>query len=546
MEGYPYLECILMKFNIYIKILTAFFVIFLIFVLTFFKYLKSVETEIIINAGKTLSQGLLISLENELINTSKSNWDAIIKKKTDNDVHLIAIDSLKLTSTQNNQLNNGEIIFLSGATYQFLNMVIVQHTAYKKIGNTSYALAYNFSEPSEVIFHYMNPALKQIVEHLLLMPQNTWDQEVLKLEKIYGFPLHVYKIKNKHLPSNVINSLSTKRLIFETNKNSSQIGTLYYGFSGGILKIGPLSYLPITTRISDVMYYFILAFFVLSFCLITYFSLLFMRNMKKVYQITKSFSQGNFDFHRKIGTTSVLYGLYINIIHMGKRLKELIESHKQMCRFVAHEIRTPLSTIQMATDHIKRKNAEDALLSKQVNNIQEDIADMNRIVSTFLIYSKMHSSELKLKQSETDIIVWLRKLLEPYSSSIFEITFHTNELNSLRAYIDENIFKYAITNLITNAMKFAICHISLTISRDNSHILIHVDDDGPGLPNDGVDDIFSEYTIAEDAGIGNKHIGLGLAIVKKVVHLHAGKIMATSSPILKGARFTITLPGHDK
>ena len=50
-----------MKFNIYIKILTAFFVIFLILVLAFFKYLKSVETKIVVNAGKTMSQGLLIS-----------------------------------------------------------------------------------------------------------------------------------------------------------------------------------------------------------------------------------------------------------------------------------------------------------------------------------------------------------------------------------------------------------------------------------------------------------------------------------------------------
>ncbi|CZH49022.1 ATP-binding protein [Legionella pneumophila serogroup 1] len=531
-----------MKFNIYIKILTAFLVIFLIFVLAFFKYLKSFETEIVINAGKTTSRGLLISLENELINNPKSNWDAIIKKKTDNVIHLKAVDSLKLTSTQKNQLNNGEIIFLSGRTYQFLNLVIVEHTAYKKIGNTSYALAYYFSDPGQVIFHYMNPTLKQIVEHLLLKPKNTWNKELLKLAEIYGFPLHVYKTRSQHLPSDVINSLSTKRLVFETNKNSSQIVILYYSFSGGILKIGPLSYLPVMARISDVMYYFIGTFFFISLCLIALFSLLFVRNMKKVYQITKNFSQGNFDFHRKIGTTSVLYGLYRNIIQMGEQLKELIESHKQLCRFVAHEIRTPLSTIQMATDSIKRKNAEDALLNKQINSIQEDIADMNRLVSTFLIYSKMHSNELKLKQSETDIIVWLRKLLESYSSSTFEITFHSNELNSLKAYIDENILKHAVTNLITNAMKFAEHTISLTISLDNSHILLHVDDDGPGLPDDGADDIFSEYTIAEDAGIGDKHIGLGLAIVKKVVNLHGGKVMATQSPILKGARFTIVLP----
>ncbi|WP_115704979.1 HAMP domain-containing sensor histidine kinase [Legionella sainthelensi] len=533
-----------MKLNIYIKILGAFFVIFLIFVLTFFRYLKSLETDIVINAGKTMSQGLLISLENELINNPKLNWNPLIKKKTDDIVHLITIDSLKLTATQSKQLNNGEIIYLTGKTYQFLNLVIVQHIAYKKIGKTSYVLAYYFSDPGQVILDYMSPTLKQIVQHLLLIPKNTWNKEILKLEKIYGFPLHIYNTKSMHVPSNIINSLSTNHLVFETNKNSSQIGILYYGFSGGILKIGPLNYLSISARISDVIDYFILAFFFLSLCLITFLSLLFVKNMKKVYQITKNFSQGNFDFHRKISKASVLYGLYINIIHMGERLKGLIESHKQMCRFVAHEIRTPLSTVQMATDSIKRKNTEDILLTKQVSSIQEDIADMNRIVSTFLIYSKMHSSELKLKKSKTDIILWLRTLLEPYASSIFEITFHANELNSIEAYIDESILKHAVTNLITNALKFAVRHISLTISLDDSYILIHIDDDGPGLPHEGLDDIFSEYSIAEDAEIGDKHIGLGLAIVKKIVNLYGGKVLATQSPILNGARFTIRLPRY--
>jgi len=239
-----------MKFNIYIKILTAFFVIFLVLVWAFFKYLKSVESEIVINAGQTMSQGLLISLEKELIKNPESEWKAIIKKKTDNSVHLIAINTLNLTSAQKSQLNQSEIIFVSGATYQFLNEVIVEHTAYKKMGNTSYALAYCFSDPREFIFNYMNPTLKRIVAHLLSKPENTWNKETLKLEKIYGFPLHVYKTKSKHLPNTIINSLSTERLIFETNKNSSQIVILYYDFSEGVLKIGPLSYLPVMASTS--------------------------------------------------------------------------------------------------------------------------------------------------------------------------------------------------------------------------------------------------------------------------------------------------------
>jgi two-component system, OmpR family, sensor histidine kinase RstB len=533
-----------MKFNVYIKVLTAFFVIALVFIVAFFKYMKSVEIEIAVNAQKTISHGVLNSLESELINTPKSNWDTVIKTKKDEGIHLLSIHKLKLTPPQSRKLNNGKIVFLIGQELQFLNLVIARATAYKKIGKSSYVLAYYFSVPEQIISHYMTPALKQIAEYLLSKPKNTWSEELIKLEKIYGYPIHVYKNKSDDLSTNIINSLLTSRLVFETNPNTSQIGIIYYSFSGGILKIGPLSYLSITARISDVIYYFVLAFFIFGFCLITFISLLFVRNMKKIYQITKNFSQGRFAFHQKISTTSVLYGLYMNIIHMGERLKELIESHKKLCQFVAHEIRTPLSTIQMTTDSIKRKNAADKLLNKKMDSIQEDVADMNRIVRIFLIYSKMHSSEIKLRKSNTDIILWLRTLLEPYYSSRFEVTLHASGFDSLSEHIDQNILKHAVTNLITNAMKFAEHRISLTVLLEENYILIQVDDDGPGLPADGLDDIFSEYTTAADFEIGEKHIGLGLAIVDKAVNLHNGKVLATQSPVLKGARFTITLPRH--
>lgn len=531
-----------MKFNVYIKVLSTFFVIFLTFVLVFYYYLKSFENEIVFNAGKTTSQGILSGLEKKLRDNSKSKWAVILKKEMNNEISFESIRHLKLNSNQKKKLNKGEIIFSTGANYLFLNLGMVQHTAYKRIGNTSYALAYDFSDPANVFLQYMNPALKQIVKQLRSKSKTSWNEEIAKLEKTYGFPLKVYQTKSRQLPDDIIHSLSKNRLAFETNPGSSQVTTLYYTFKGGIIKIGPLSYLPITARISDVIYYFILAFFVFAFLVISVFSLFFMRNMKKVYQITKNVSHGHFEFQQKIPPTSVLYGLYKNIIHMGERLKELIGSHKQMCRFIAHEIRTPLSTIQMATDSIKRKNADDVFLNQQVNSIQEDITDINRIVSIFLMYSKMHSSELKLKHAETDIILWLRKILEPYYSSKFEITFHANELKFLKADIDETILKHAVSNLMTNAMKFAEHHISISISLQDSHILIHVDDDGPGLPSDSVNDIFSEYAVAEGADIGEKHIGLGLAIVKKVVTLHAGKVIATQSPFLKGARFTIALP----
>lgn len=530
-----------MKFNVYIKVLTAFFVIALIFIIVFFKYMKSVTTEIAVNSQKTITFGVLNSLESELINTPKLNWDRVIKTKKDENINIVSIKNLNLTISQRKKLNKGEVVFKIGKELQFLNLVIARKVAYKKIRNSSLVLVYHFSVPEHIISYYMAPSLEQIVVTLLSMPKENWGNEIIQLEKIYGYPIHLYKKNSKDIPSHVLNSLRTKPLAFETKPNTSQIAIIYYPFREGVLRIGPLKYLSITARISDVIYYFVLAFFFFGFFLIFFISLLFVRNMNKIYQITEKFSQGDFDYHHKIRTTSVLYGLYSNIVQMGVRLKELIESHKRMCRFVAHEIRTPLSTIQMTTDSIKRKNMTDKLLNKKMDSIQEDVSGMNRLVSIFLIYSKMQSSEIKLRKSSTELIPWLRNLLEPFSSSRFNIVFDSSGLDSLIVDVDPYILKHAVVNLITNAMKFAERHIYLTLTLENNCILIHVDDDGPGLPSDSFINLFSEYTTVADSGVEGKHIGLGLAIVEKAVSLHNGKVMAMQSPVLKGARFTIKL-----
>lgn len=387
-----------MKFNIHIKILIAFIVFFAIFVVAFFDFLKSVENDIVINAGKTTSQGVLISLEKKLINTSQSNWDKIIKDNADNDIYIISIHDLKLTSAQKNKLNTGEIIFQSGTTYQFLNLVIVEHTAYKKIGNTSSVLAYYFSNPNQFISFYIYPAMKLIVNDLLSKPENTWNEETLRLEKIVGFSLHVYKNNSSKLPNNIINSLTTKKLVFETNKNTSQISTIYYTFKGGILKIGPLSYSTMTGRISDVLYYFIVGVFILSLSLIIFLSLLFVRNVKKIYQTTENFSQGNFNFRAKISTTSVLYDLYKNINGMGEKLQQLIESKKNMSQFIAHEIRTPLYTMQLALDSIVDIKDLPAETDDYIASLKDDVKQLNELVSLFLLYSQSSNHELKNKK----------------------------------------------------------------------------------------------------------------------------------------------------
>lgn len=530
-----------MKLNIHIKILIAFIVFFTIFVVIFFNFIKSVENDIVINAGKTTSQGVLISLEKELLNNPKSNWDKIIKNNVDNAIYIISIHNLKLTSVQKDKLNTGEIIFTSGATYQFLNLVIVEHTAYKKIGDTSYALAYYFSNPDQLISHYINPAMKLIIKDLLSKPENTWNEETLRIGKIYGFPLHVYENKSNKLPSNIISSLTTRKLVFETNKNTSQIGIIYYAFNGGILKIGPLSYLPIMGRISDVMYYFILAFFILSLCLIIFLSLLFVRNMKKIYLITKNFSHGNFNFRTKIATTSVLYGLYANINVMGEKLKQLIESKKNMSRFVAHEIRTPLYTMQLALDSIVDNESLPVETNDYIVSLKDDVNQLNDLVALFLLYSQSSDHELKIKKECLNLKNWLKAIIEHHHLSNIKLQFNFTGSDDIDVYFDPKLLKHAVENIIVNAVKFANSKVIVSLLINQKNIMISIDDDGPGIVAEDREKAFEAFsTLTQSKSFGG-HIGLGLSIAKSIVQLHSGRIFIDHSP-LGGCRFVIKLP----
>jgi signal transduction histidine kinase len=98
---------------------------------------------------------------------------------------------------------------------------------------------------------------------------------------------------------------------------------------------------------------------------------------------------------------------------------------------------------------------------------------------------------------------------------------------------------YAMRNLLRNAFKYASQQIRVSAEYIDQAVLIHVDDDGIGIPPEEREHIFSAFTRLDrsrDRSTGG--YGLGLAITRRVLELHGGQALAGSSP-LGGARFTI-------
>jgi len=269
---------------------------------------------------------------------------------------------------------------------------------------------------------------------------------------------------------------------------------------------------------------------------------IFSKNVKKIDELTTRFSQGEFEFHTHISRFSVLKDIHTNVITMGNKINALIKSQHNMTRFVAHEVRTPLSTMQFALDSLKKENHLSEKSQKNLISIQEDIHDINKLISYFLLYYKTTSHELKCKTEILEILSWLNAVVNKYELSKIKVTFISQCQDEVFINFDPNLLKHAIDNLITNALKFAKSNVIVSLEADKNNIRVNVEDDGHGAPKSEIKNIFEPFNGLNDGQELGKHIGLGLTIAESIVALHKGSIVVSRSTQLGGAKFTITLP----
>jgi len=231
-----------------------------------------------------------------------------------------------------------------------------------------------------------------------------------------------------------------------------------------------------------------------------------------------------------------------------------ISAWQEMARRLAHEIKNPLTPIQLAVQDIHRryegKNPEfQKLLDTTLEVVEDEVGTLRRLVGEFSDFARLPQAELE----PADVAEFLRELAErplladderrsdhaPPSAGL-DIAFELPK-EPLRAAIDRQMLRRVVINLVRNAAQ-ALSEVKragrvlVSLSRQGPTLYLDVDDDGPGIPANLREAIFDPYVTTKTDGTG-----LGLAIVKKIVVEHHGTISAESSP-LGGARLRVRLP----
>ncbi|MCP4774526.1 MAG: HAMP domain-containing histidine kinase [Planctomycetaceae bacterium] len=222
---------------------------------------------------------------------------------------------------------------------------------------------------------------------------------------------------------------------------------------------------------------------------------------------------------------------------MASRTEKLVKTKIELLQMVSHEIRTPLSRIHFAVE-LFESAATPEERSERIAAIVDSADDLDRLVNELLKYVRSGESGVEKEP------VGISDLLFDFDRASMESgkNISVQLENDAVVQCDRVLLKSAIGNLIGNAFRFAKTEVLVSSVLEGDTVLLHIEDDGPGVPEANYESIFEPFFRLDSPGAEHKHgVGLGLAIVKRAVERCGGEVGVSKSP-MGGARFTLRLP----
>jgi two-component system, NtrC family, nitrogen regulation sensor histidine kinase NtrY len=223
-------------------------------------------------------------------------------------------------------------------------------------------------------------------------------------------------------------------------------------------------------------------------------------------------------------------------------IAERIAAWQEIARRLAHEIKNPLTPIQMAMDTLrktwkKKHPSFDEILEESTTTVLQEAERLKQIVTEFSDFARMPKPEFQ----RVDLNEVVRSAMTLYQGAA-PIETRLGTMPQLDA--DKNQLNQVVLNLVENARDAigtrAVGKITVTtkLGEAGDRAMLVVEDNGPGVPTELKDKVFAPYFTTKHAKGGT---GLGLAIVHRIVSDHGGRITVADMPG-GGARFAIELP----
>ena len=269
-------------------------------------------------------------------------------------------------------------------------------------------------------------------------------------------------------------------------------------------------------------------------------AIIFMKNQLRPIKLLKKHI-ANFSLNQKISKfkpsgAKEIRELSVSFIDMEKRLKKFINQRTMMLASISHDLRTPLTRMKLELEMMDDPSKEF---------LEEDINFMESIINQYLSFTKSINNEDK---AIINIFNYLNKFVREYKKVNKNIIFKTKNIDENElVFIQPLAFKRVLQNIMDNALKFGNKARIKLVRTSNKKIMIHIDDNGPGVEKKFLDKLCEPFFKTDKSrNIDNKGVGLGLSIAKDIVLANNGELNFNKSKSMGGLNVQITLKLYDE
>ncbi|MDH3762682.1 MAG: cell wall metabolism sensor histidine kinase WalK [Gammaproteobacteria bacterium] len=286
--------------------------------------------------------------------------------------------------------------------------------------------------------------------------------------------------------------------------------------------------------------------------------LLIFGDVKSSMQANQDTVQVRFDDHSEKSLQFNVYPLFVpndesRILGRLVVVRDVSETHlmrqrqNEFVSHISHELKTPLNVMAMYSESLLTEGADDEQYRiEAVNVIHDEVERLSTLINNLLAINQYELGGVVAQRKHVRMHEFLEDAFENVTRARAEkgLEFDLDIPREMSmVYIDKDLFRIAINNLLTNAIKYSKSggKVSMSASEDEDSIEINVSDDGFGIAEEDQKQIFNKFFRSTDDNIRQQagH-GLGLSLARQIVMMHHGDL-SFSSELGKGSRFTIRL-----
>lgn len=241
-----------------------------------------------------------------------------------------------------------------------------------------------------------------------------------------------------------------------------------------------------------------------------------------------------------------LFGFWQLMVLLSKQ-KQLVSFKNDFLTNIAHELKRPVASLNFNLDMLLQPPLESKpdLQREVIGRAQASTNEMNATIQMLVTLAKMEEGLLHLHKKELNVKLLLEQIAEQFRTN----TARKAEICILSSYdepvilADEQLLGQCFSNLIDNAIKYSQTDvvILIRIGKKENCLIITVEDNGPGIPEEKLPLIFDKYTRVDSSVRMAAGFGIGLNYVKNIVGVHNGDV-EVESKYGAGTKFSLNLP----